>query len=330
MTALPIYTISIGDPAGIGPEVTVKACRDSALHVLGRWVIVGEAWQVQELAELYGLQVDQVIQSIEELADDSKVAVLDAGLISKDDFEVGRVNANCGHASIQYVKMAAELCIAGKSQAIVTGPISKEAVAASGIDGFCGHTEYITELCGLETCRMMLWNKTVCVIHVSTHCSLLDAVTKVDQHRILQTIEIGHQAMLDLGFENPHLCICGLNPHAGENGMFGREEIELIIPAVEQAQAQGINITGPYPADTLFMQAVRGKCDMVIAMYHDQGHVPMKLYDFEHTVNVTLGLPIVRCSVDHGTAFDIAGKGIADPVDMQTAMNLAVELTSSS
>jgi len=330
MTALPIYTISIGDPAGIGPEVTVKACRDSALHALGRWVIVGEAWQVQELAVLYGLQVDQVIQSIEELAGDSKVAVLDAGLISKNDFEIGQVSASCGHASIQYVKMATELCIAGKSKAIVTGPISKEAVAASGIDGFCGHTEYITELCGLETCRMMLWNKTVCVIHVSTHCSLLDAVTKVDQHRILETIEIGHQAMLDLGFDNPHLCICGLNPHAGENGMFGREEIELIIPAVNQAQAQGINITGPYPADTLFMQAVRGKCDMVIAMYHDQGHVPMKLYDFEHTVNVTLGLPIVRCSVDHGTAFDIAGQGMADPVDMQTAMKLAVELTASS
>lgn len=211
---------------------------------------------------------------------------------------------------------------------MVTGPISKEAVAASGIEGFCGHTEYITELCGLDTCRMMLWNETVCVIHVSTHCSLFDAVTKIDQPRILETIEIGYQAMLNLGFENPRLCICGLNPHAGENGMFGKEEIELIIPAVEQAQAQGIDVTGPYPADTLFMQAVRGKCDMVIAMYHDQGHVPMKLYDFEHTVNVTLGLPIVRCSVDHGTAFDIAGQGIADPVDMQTAMKLAVSLTS--
>lgn len=328
MTVLPIYTISIGDPAGIGPEVTVKACRNRSLQALGRWVIVGEAWQVQQLAEQYELQVDQVIQSIDELADDTKVAVLDAGLIRQEEFETGKVSAACGHASIQYVKRAAELCIAGKSQAMVTGPISKEAVAASGVEGFCGHTEYITELCGLDTCRMMLWNKTVCVIHVSTHCSLFEAVTKIDRQRILKTIEIGHQAMVDLGFENPRLCICGLNPHAGENGMFGTEEIEFIIPAVKQAQSLGINLTGPYPADTLFMQAVRGKCDMVVAMYHDQGHVPMKLYDFEHTVNVTLGLPIVRCSVDHGTAFDIAGQGIADPVDMQTAMKLAVELTS--
>ncbi|MBA61432.1 MAG: 4-hydroxythreonine-4-phosphate dehydrogenase PdxA [Planctomycetaceae bacterium] len=328
MTALPIYTISIGDPAGIGPEVTVKACRDQALQSIARWVIIGEAWQVQELAKQYDLHVDQVIKSIDELADDTKVAVFDAGLISKHEVETGQVSAACGHASINYVRLAAELCIAGKSKAMVTGPISKEAVAASGIEGFCGHTEYITELCGLETCRMMLWNKTVCVIHVSTHCSLFDAVTKIDQQRILETIEIGHQAMVNLGFENPHLCICGLNPHAGENGMFGSEETDLIIPAVEQAQTQGIHVTGPYPADTLFMQAVRGKCDMVIAMYHDQGHVPMKLYDFEHTVNVTLGLPIVRCSVDHGTAFDIAGQGIADPVDMQTAMKLAVNLTS--
>ena len=328
MTSLPIYTISIGDPAGIGPEVTVKACRDESLHALGRWVIVGEAWQVLDLAKQYDLHVDQVIHSIDELAGDASVAVLDADLISREEVKTGQISPACGHASINYVKRAAELCIAGKSKAMVTGPISKEAVAASGIEGFCGHTEYITELCGLDTCRMMLWNKTVCVIHVSTHCSLFDAVTKMDQLRILETIEIGYQAMLDLGFENPRLCICGLNPHAGENGMFGREEIELIIPAVEQAQAQGIDVTGPYPADTLFMQAVRGKCDMVIAMYHDQGHVPMKLYDFEHTVNVTLGLPIVRCSVDHGTAFDIAGQGIADPVDMQTAMKLAVSLTS--
>ena len=328
MTSLPIYTISIGDPAGIGPEVTVKACRDEALHALGRWVIVGEAWQVLDLAKQYDLHVDQVIHSIDELAGDANVAVLDAGLISREEVKTGQIGAACGHASIHYVKRAAELCIAGKSKAMVTGPISKEAVAASGIEGFCGHTEYITELCGLDTCRMMLWNETVCVIHVSTHCSLFDAVTKIDQPRILETIEIGYQAMLNLGFENPRLCICGLNPHAGENGMFGKEEIDLIIPAVEQAQAQGIDVTGPYPADTLFMQAVRGKCDMVIAMYHDQGHVPMKLYDFEHTVNVTLGLPIVRCSVDHGTAFDIAGQGIADPVDMQTAMKLAVSLTS--
>ena len=324
---LPVFTISIGDPSGIGPEVAVKACADESLHTLARWVIVGDAWQVAELAEQFGLTVDQVITDIDELAHDSRVSVLDARQISKAEVTVAQVNAECGEAAVNYVRIATQLCIDGKSNAIVTAPINKEAVVATGRKRFCGHTEFIADMCGRDTSRMLLVNDQLCVVHVTTHCSLFDAATKIDVQRIRETIEIGHQAMLHLGFESPRLCICGLNPHAGENGMFGNEESRLIVPAVELAREQGIDITGPFPADTLFMQGVRGKCDMIVAMYHDQGHVPMKLLDFEHTVNVTLGLPIIRTSVDHGTAFDIAGLGKADPEDMKTAMRLAVKMS---
>jgi len=324
---LPVFTISIGDPSGIGPEVAVKACADESLYTLARWVIVGEAWQVAELAEQFGLTVDQVITDIDELANDCRVAVLDAQQISRAEVTVAQVSAVCGEAAVNYVRIATQLCIDGKSNAIVTAPINKEAVVATGRKGFCGHTEFIADMCGRDTSRMLLVNDQLCVVHVTTHCSLFDAATKIDIERIRETIEIGHQAMLHLGFESPRLCICGLNPHAGENGMFGDEESRLIAPAVALARAQGIDITGPFPADTLFMQGVRGKCDMIVAMYHDQGHVPMKLLDFEHTVNVTLGLPIIRTSVDHGTAFDIAGQGVADPEDMKTAMRLAVKMS---
>ena len=322
----PVFTISIGDPSGIGPEVTVKACADESLQAIARWVIVGEAWQVQKLASGFGLVIDQVIGNIDELLPDSRVSVLDANQIQQQDVKMGQVSAACGEAAVNYVRIATELCLAGKSGAIVTAPLNKEAVAATGRKDFCGHTEFIARMCGRDTSRMLLVNDQLCVVHVTTHCSLLDAATQIDIRRIRETMELGHAAMLHLGFENPRLCICGLNPHAGENGMFGNEEATLITPAVEQARAQGIDISGPFPADTLFMQAVRGKCDMIVAMYHDQGHVPMKLLDFEHTVNVTLGLPIIRTSVDHGTAFDIAGQGVADPEDMKTAMRLAVKM----
>jgi 4-hydroxythreonine-4-phosphate dehydrogenase len=208
---------------------------------------------------------------------------------------------------------------------MVTGPLSKEAVALSGRPDFCGHTEYIAELCGVNESRLFLYNARLCVVHVSTHCSLAEA-TRLSVERIRRTIEMGHEAMLRMKGQRPRVAVCGLNPHAGENGLFGTEEAAFIAPAVGQARAGGIDCVGPLPADALFMQAVRGKYDLVVAMYHDQGHVPMKMLDFEHTVNVTLGLPIIRTSVDHGTAFDIAGQGVASAVDMQTAMRLAVKL----
>lgn len=319
-------TISSGDPSGIGPEVTAKALADEQVRARAQWIIVGEAWLFNEIAEQFGLRIDQVVTDVSQIQDESNVVLFDAQELSREDWIIGEVSEACGRAGLAYVRIASELCIDGIADGIVTAPLNKEAVASTGIE-FCGHTEYIAELCGKDESRMLLVNDRLCVVHVSTHCSLADA-TSLSVDRIERTIQLGYDAMQRLGFENPKICICGLNPHAGENGMFGNEEREFIIPAVQRVQSQGIDCTGPFPADTLFMQAVRGKCQMVVAMYHDQGHVPMKLMDFEHTVNVTLGLPIIRTSVDHGTAFDIAGQGIADASDMKEAMQLAISLAT--
>ena len=321
--------ISMGDPAGIGPEVALKALLDDELRASARWVLVGEAWQISELGRELGFQADQIVTSLED--DDGEgspgVVVLDAGQLEPDELTIGQVSAACGRAGLAYVRLATQLCLAGRAQAIVTAPLNKEAVALNG-EPFCGHTEYIAELCDVPESRMLLYNDRLCVVHVSTHCSLAEA-TRVSVERIQRTIEMGHDALVRLTGESPRIAVCGLNPHAGENGMFGDEEVNFIIPAIEQANANGIQCDGPYPADTLFMQAMRGKCDLVVAMYHDQGHVAMKVMDFEHTVNVTLGLPIVRTSVDHGTAFDIAGKNLATCDDMQTTMRLAIRMVKN-
>jgi 4-hydroxythreonine-4-phosphate dehydrogenase len=207
----------------------------------------------------------------------------------------------------------------------VTAPLNKEAVAQSG-ERFCGHTEYIAELCGVPESRMMLWNERLAVVHVSTHISLREA-TELSRDHIVTTIRLADRAYRQLRDRSPRIAVCGLNPHAGESGLFGNQEKEFISPSIEEARCEGINCVGPLPADTLFLQAFRGTYDMVIAMYHDQGHIPMKLMDFDHTVNVTLGLPIIRTSVDHGTAFDIAGKNIANSEDMVCAMDLAIRMT---
>ena len=323
---VPALCISAGDPAGIGLEVTLKALLDKNLRASARWVLVGEAWQISELGKEVGFQADQVVTSLEKVdADDSAgVLVLDAQQLDRDELTTGQVSAACGRAGLAYVRLATELCLEGRTEAIVTAPLNKEAVALNG-EPFCGHTEYIAELCGVPESRMLLYNDQLCVVHVSTHCSLLDA-TRMSVERIRRTIEMGHDAMVRLQGKPPRIGVCGLNPHAGENGMFGDEEAQFIVPAIEQVKTAGIACEGPYPADTLFVQARRGKYELVVAMYHDQGHVPMKLMDFEHTVNVTLGLPIVRTSVDHGTAFDIAGKNLANSDDMQTAMQLAIKL----
>jgi len=322
----PTICISTGDPAGIGPEVTLKALLDKELREEASWVLIGEDWLLAELGDSLGFQPDEIIDELDGTHEGApgEVLVLDAQQLQPPEHTTGQVSAACGRAGLAYVRMATQLCLDGHAQAIVTGPLSKEAVALNGGE-FRGHTEYIAKLCGVPEPRMLLYNHRLCVVHVSAHCSLLDA-THLSVDRIRQTIEIGHEAMVRLSGGPPRIAVCGLNPHAGENGMFGAEEARFISPAIEQAVASGIQCAGPYPADTLFMQAVRGKYDLVVAMYHDQGHVPMKLLDFEHTVNVTLGLPIVRASVDHGTAFDIAGKNLATCDDMKTTMRLAIKM----
>jgi len=312
----PTIAISIGDPAGIGPEVVIKALSSHEVRDLANWIIVGDRAAIEKTCSSCGIDATSIGAELRQ-----SMAIRD-----REQYQFGELSAECGKAALGYVGIATEMCMKGEAQAMVTAPLSKEAVTMSGLS-FSGHTEYIAELCGAEESRMMLSNKTLSVVHVSTHLSLRKAV-EVSTARILRTIELGNEAMQLLGYERPRIAVCGLNPHAGEHGLFGDEEELRITPAIEAARSKEVLVDGPHSPDTIFLRAARGEYVMVVAMYHDQGHIAMKLIDFEHTVNVTLGIPIIRTSVDHGTAFDIAGKNKADAQNMIAAMTTAVGMAA--
>lgn len=336
---LPTVAITTGDPAGIGPEVVLKALTDRELLNTARWLVIGDAAILNMVGKQIGLKPpDCIAEDIEQFsvrwacnktgqqsAEPAQVCLLDSHQLGPSEFTVGQLSAACGSAALHYVRTATRLCLDGQVDAMVTAPLNKEAVSLTN-QHFTGHTEFIADLAEAPESRMLLVNDHLRVIHVSTHCSLRNAC-ELDTPRILRTIALGNEALQSLGFARPRIAVCGLNPHAGENGLFGSEDLELIVPAIQSAQNMGMMCEGPFPADTIFIQAVRGAYDLVVAMYHDQGHVPMKLLDFEHTINVSLGLPIIRTSVDHGTAFDIAGKNQADPSSMKAAMKLAVTMS---
>jgi 4-hydroxythreonine-4-phosphate dehydrogenase len=307
MSGLPTIALTIGDPAGVGPEIVLKAVADADLAPLAHWVVIGDASVLAGPLQNATLHDPHALAGIE-------------------DFAFGRLDARCGCAGVEYVRIATEMCLRGDADAMVTAPLNKEAVTLSG-RRFSGHTEYIAELCGATESRMLLAGKRLATVHVTTHVPLR-AACSLTIERILRTIELGHQAMQLLGFPSPRIAVCGLNPHAGEHGLFGEEDGRFIVPAVAAARAGGIDCSGPHAGDTVFLQASRGAFDLVVAMYHDQGHIPMKLLDFEGTVNISLGIPIIRTSVDHGTAFDIAGRNLADPRSMKQAMRLAARMAA--
>jgi len=312
--SLPTVAISMGDPSGIGPEIVLKALDDPHVAQRARWIVVGDK-HVLDLAErLSGLRLQNAELRF----------VTDLGSIG--DFLFGKLNPRYGQAAVEYVRAATMLCLSGEADAMVTAPLNKEAVVLSG-RAFSGHTEYIAELCGAKESRMLLSSERLSTVHVSTHIPLRRACA-LDTTEILRTVELGNSAMQLLGFKSPRIAVCGLNPHAGEHGLFGDEDECLIRPAIEKARAQGLTCSGPHASDTIFLQASRGAYDLVVAMYHDQGHIPMKLIDFEGTVNISLGIPIIRTSVDHGTAFDIAGKNKADPHSMKRAMLVAAQMAT--
>ncbi len=312
---LPVIAITIGDPAGVGPEVVLKALADPELPGVADWVVVGDARAIQQAEEFTGLVFENA-------------RLHDTGaLATYDGYAMGQLDARCGAAAIEYVRIATQLCLTGSAEAMVTAPLNKEAVALNGM-AFSGHTEYIAELCGASESRMLLATDRLATVHVSTHVPLRQAC-ELDTARILGTIKLGDDAMKLLGFKMPRIAVCGLNPHAGEHGLFGEEDERFILPAIQAAAAQGIHCTGPHAGDTVFLQAFRGAYDLVVAMYHDQGHIPMKLIDFEGGVNISLGIPIIRTSVDHGTAFDIAGKNQADPRSMKQAMRMAARMAGT-
>ncbi len=313
--SVPTIAITMGDPAGIGSEVVLKALSDPAVEGLATWILVGDTAVLQETERICG--IDPAVRShtsTQELR----------GIRQPLDFAFGRLSASCGRAAVEYVRHATQMCLRGEADAMVTAPLNKEAVTQSGMR-FSGHTEFIAELCGARDSRMLLAGERMRVVHVSTHLSLRRSC-QLSIEQIVRTIELGYDAVRLLGFKQPRVAVCGLNPHAGEHGLFGDEDMRFIAPAVEIAQGRSIRCQGPLASDTTFLKASRGDYDLVVAMYHDQGHIPMKLLDFEHTVNVSLGIPIIRTSVDHGTAFDIAGQNAADPTNMKAALKMAVSM----
>lgn len=308
----PTIAVTMGDPAGIGPEVVVKALGDEEIAGLADWILVGPREIFARAAVEAGIQLPKGVEF-----DEVESAV-------SQPFAMGQVSAVCGAVAARAVERAVSLCVEHRAHAMATAPLNKEAVVMSGLP-FTGHTEYIAQLTGARESRMLLVSDRLSVVHVTTHVPLREAC-ELSSERVSRTIELGYEALRWMGASNLRIGVCGLNPHAGEHGLFGNEDRDTIAPAVETARAKGIPCEGPLPADTVFLRAVRGAFGMVVAMYHDQGHIPMKLLDFEHTVNVSLGLPIIRTSVDHGTAFDIAGRGIADSSNMKSALQLAAKM----
>lgn len=312
--SLPKIAITVGDPAGVGPEITLKALAAPEMSGLAEWIVVGDKVALESAAAASSINLSSLEFTHVE------AGVLDAAT----SFQPGQLRAEYGRAAVEYVRIAVEMCLAGEAEAMVTAPLNKEAVSLSGRH-FSGHTEYIAELCGATESRMLLVSDKLATIHVSTHIPLEQAC-KLEQRRIVRTIELGAQAMRLMLQREPRIAVCGLNPHAGEHNLFGTQDSEIIAPAVAEARGLGIDCTGPHSPDAVFIRGVRGDFDLIVAMYHDQGHIPMKLIDFEKTVNVSLGIPIIRTSVDHGTAFDIAGQNKADARNMQAAMLLALRM----
>ncbi len=318
----------MGDPSGVGPEVVAKALARPKKADLCRAVVIGNAGRMRRAVEVCSLEA--VVQSVDALAADvdqrpGEIPVVDTGP-DVAHLPWGAVDALAGEAAYRYVERAATLAIDGVVDAICTAPLNKEALHKAG-RSFPGHTELLAHLTGTPEVSMMLTAPGLRVVHVTTHVGLLDAVARIEPGLVERTIRRADETLRRAGIVTPRLAVCGINPHAGENGLFGHgEEADKINPAIDAAQAAGIDVVGPLPADTLFFRARRGEFDCVVAMYHDQGHGPVKVLGLEAGVNITIGLPVVRTSVDHGTAFDIAGSGTADERSMIEALRQAAEL----
>lgn len=316
--------VTMGDPSGIGPEIVVKALLDQT-----DCVVAGSPAVIKRALEALGL--DAPVTEIATIDDYSRMpGVIEVLNTSQgaNDFPVGKVSADSGKAAFDAIVAAIELAKTGRASGIVTAPIHKEALAAAGVD-FPGHTEMLAAFGGADRVAMMLANEDIRTVLVTIHCSLAEAIKRGDHAAQMSAMRLAHEGCVALGIKTPRVAVAGLNPHAGEGGLFGGEEIDIIAPAIEAARAEGIDASGPWPGDTVFMAARKGKFDVVVAQYHDQGLIPVKYLGVEKGVNITLGLPFVRTSPDHGTAFDIAGQGIADASSLSTAIDYARRLTAT-
>ena len=351
MNEKPIVGITMGDPAGNGPEITVKALAHADIYDRCRPIVVGDTKMLEQAARFVG-RPDLRIHRCEKVSDAlfqyGTIDVLHLELIDDvNTFPIGQVSIEGGNAAFQCVKRVIELALAGEVDATCTNALNKEAMnkaleyyhgeKSDGYTHFDGHTEIYATYTNTKKYTMMLAHHDLRVVHVSTHVSLREACDRVKKARVLEVIEIANKACRDMGIENPKVAVAGLNPHCGENGLFGTEEIQEIRPAIEAAKAEGINAIGPIPPDSVFSEALGGWYDIVVCMYHDQGHIPLKtvgfVYDREKQawkavegVNVTLGLPIIRTSVDHGTGFALAGKGTSNELSLVNAIDYAIRM----
>ena len=319
----------MGDPAGIGPEVTAKALRDPGIYEKCRPFVVGSAAAMEDARRLIGDQGrTNAVRSLDEVrGEPGTVDVLDLGNLDYDSIPRGEVSAAAGSAAVEWILKAGELAAAGHVQAIVTAPINKASAKLAGYDDI-GHMEIFQRQSGAKEVATMLMADTLRVVHLTTHRSVRIACDYVTRENVLAKLVLTHDNFVNWGFPAPRIGVAALNPHASDGGLLGDEEAKQIAPAVQDAKDRGIDVVGPVPADTIFNQAIDGKFDAVLAMYHDQGHIPIKVHNWSKSVSVNLGLPYIRTSVDHGTAFDIAGKGIADHQSILEAIGVAVDLVS--
>ena len=325
----PIIAITMGDAAGIGPEIIVKALEHKSVYDICRPLVIGDLKILERAAAITKSKVtfNKVEHASECKFDMGTIDCIDLDLLPAD-LVFGELSGKAGDAAFQFIKKAVDLAKAGEIQVICTAPLNKAALHLGG-HMYPGHTEILADLTETEDYSMMLTTPKLKVIHLTTHKGLIDAINSINPDRTYKVVNLANDTLKSAGYENPRIAVAGINPHCGENGMFGYgEEEEKLIPAIEKAAFEGVNVTGPYPADTVFFRAIRGEFDIVVACYHDQGHVPVKVSGFEDGVNITVGLKggIIRTSVDHGTAFDIAGKNIADEASMIAAIKSGAEL----
>ena len=327
MNSKPIIAITMGDPAGVGPEIVVKALVRSEVWAVCRPLTVGDKDILSQAAALVSAPLPlRPVSSVTDARFDSRRPdILHVDSLDPAAFQRCTVSAPGGRAAATYIERAVTLVQAGKVDGIATAPINKAALQLAGIP-YIGHTEMLAALTGADQVTTMLATPGLRTVHVTRHLALREVADHITSERVLETVRMTHQGLEAMGLIRPRLAVAALNPHSGDGGLLGREEIEEIAPAVESAQAEGIDVAGPIPADSVFFRAIRGEFDAVVAMYHDQGHIPIKTHDFRRSVTVSLGLPIVRTSVDHGTAFDIAWQGKAEEESLVEAIRLAAEM----
>jgi len=323
----PVIGITMGDPAGIGPELILKAWRANRLHRICRPAVIGSVNVLQFYSKKLDLPVNfRFIKKIDDAEfQEGTIDILDNGFYISDVPAAGRISPECGNAAVQYTLEAGKLALEKKISAIVSAPLNKEAMRNAGYN-YEGQTQILGELCGAERYGMILLLGPVRVMMLTTHIALREACDRVTEDRVSTMIELAHQTLQGFGIKKPRIAVAALNPHGGEGGLFGREEIEGSLPAIKKAEGRGIIVTGPVPADVVFLQAKQGEYDLVLAMYHDQANMAAKLLGFGEVVTVLAGLPIIRTSVGHGTAFDIAGKGIAKEGNFIRAIEAAADL----